>query len=128
MDGCSMVLVIGPTEQDPGELPLQPRLLKFDGCSGNDFVRLSPACTDPDLVAAFLLKAPAAAVCATLAATDGDIHSFPETDTIVEIFSLSKKLLEARSALVAACVDINARAGTSTTNEDHGRDAKASEI
>ena len=102
MEGCSMVVVIGATEQDPGEPPLQPRLLKFDGCQGDDFTALRSK--DPDRIAASLLKAPAALVCATLAATDGDIQLLPQSDTSVEICSLSMRLSDVRCALVAGAL------------------------
>ena len=102
MDGCSMVAVIGPTEQDLDAPPLPPRVLKFDGCQGDDFT--ISKLKDPDRIAAFLLRPPAAVVCATLAATDGDIQSFPETDTIVEIYSLTRNLLHVRAALVAGAL------------------------
>ena len=102
MGQCSMIVVIGPTEQDPGAPPLKPRLLKFDGCQGGDFTAVRSR--DPDRIPAFLLKAPAAAVCATLAATDGDIHSFPETDTIVQIYSQTMNLLDPRGALLAGAL------------------------
>ena len=102
-----MIVVIGPTEQDPGAPPLKPRLLKFDGCQGGDFT-CEGGGRDPDRIASFLLKAPAGVVCTTLAATDGDINSFPVTDTSVEIYSLSKRLSDARSALVAgALLDVH---------------------
>jgi hypothetical protein len=97
-----MVVAIGPTEQDPGAPPLLPRLLKFDGCQGDDFTALRSK--DPNRIAAFLLRPPAAVVCAILAATDGDIQSLPLSDTSVETYSLSKRLSDGRSALVAGAL------------------------
>ena len=97
-----MIVVIGPTEQDPDAPPLQPRVLKFDGCQGVDFAYFDS--TNPDRIAPFLLKASAAVVCATLAATDGDINSFPDTDT-VEIYSLTRSILKGNLPLVAGALE-----------------------
>ena len=102
MEGCSLVAVVGATEQDPDAPPLQPCVLKFDECHGGDFTYF--ASTNPGRVAAFLSRAPAALVCVTLAATDGDIDSLPESDTPVEIFSQTKQFLHASSALVAGAL------------------------
>ena len=102
MDGCSTVVVIGSTEQDPGAPPLLPRVLKFDGCEGDDFAYFDS--TNPDRIAPFLLKAPAAVVCAALAATDGDINSLPETDTAAEIYSLTRSILKGNLPLVAGAL------------------------